>query len=474
MAATATTEILPAAADEVSTEIASLFSAHAAGYQQLSAQAAVFHEQFVHALSAGASTYASAEASALQTLAGTVPGLGVDLSGGLSGLEASLSADISGLAGSLNAASSGGFGGGLSGLAQAGGSLASNLSAGLPSLGTALPAGLTGAAGALQGVVGISPSLGANVSVGLSGLSAQLNTALSGGIAAGVSGLPGGLANAVAPFQTLLTAGSPAAFMTQLQAMETGFNSALIHGQLEFNTSLVAQETALETAAFGGPGALNGALDDTFNFWNSVLGTGEIGFDTLLGAQFPVVGFVPGSAVWYSFVSGLYVPGSFAIGNNGWINGLVGALDQKLLFDLHAVGLVGGGLTGGGSLQAALNAPIGVVDGWAAPQVYFIDDLVAKEIAFNANLLSGELGLEQTLFGSTNALNGAVNSAFNIPNVMLATGEEGVNTLLGAFPAPLVGTALIGGATGSFGTVGGLEGVFDQTLSVGFDLAGLM
>jgi PE family len=41
-AAAATTGVLPAAADEVSAQIAALFSSHAAGYQQLSAQAEVF------------------------------------------------------------------------------------------------------------------------------------------------------------------------------------------------------------------------------------------------------------------------------------------------------------------------------------------------------------------------------------------------------------------------------------------------
>ena len=52
-----TTGLLPAAADEVSTQIAKLFSAHAKGFQQLSAQAAAFHEQFVQALTASANTY---------------------------------------------------------------------------------------------------------------------------------------------------------------------------------------------------------------------------------------------------------------------------------------------------------------------------------------------------------------------------------------------------------------------------------
>lgn len=43
-----------AGADEVSAAVADLFGAHAQAYQALSAQAALFHEQFVHAMTAGA------------------------------------------------------------------------------------------------------------------------------------------------------------------------------------------------------------------------------------------------------------------------------------------------------------------------------------------------------------------------------------------------------------------------------------
>src|ERR1700677_3531075 len=41
----------------------SLFNVHAQGYQALSAQAAAFHAEFVQALTAGAGSYASAEAA---------------------------------------------------------------------------------------------------------------------------------------------------------------------------------------------------------------------------------------------------------------------------------------------------------------------------------------------------------------------------------------------------------------------------
>lgn len=47
-----TSTLMAAAGDEVSAAIASLFSGHAQEYQAIGARAAVFHEQFVQALSA--------------------------------------------------------------------------------------------------------------------------------------------------------------------------------------------------------------------------------------------------------------------------------------------------------------------------------------------------------------------------------------------------------------------------------------
>ncbi|EFD62616.1 PE-PGRS family protein [Mycobacterium tuberculosis EAS054] len=57
VAAMPTTEVVAAGADEVSAGIAALFSAHAQEYQALSAQAAAFHDQFVHTLTAAARWY---------------------------------------------------------------------------------------------------------------------------------------------------------------------------------------------------------------------------------------------------------------------------------------------------------------------------------------------------------------------------------------------------------------------------------
>src|SRR6516165_830134 len=62
-AAAPTTGIVVAAQDEVSAAIAAVFSAHGQGFAALGAQAAAFHDQFVQALTAGAGSYAGAEAA---------------------------------------------------------------------------------------------------------------------------------------------------------------------------------------------------------------------------------------------------------------------------------------------------------------------------------------------------------------------------------------------------------------------------
>jgi hypothetical protein len=62
VAATRTTSVIPAAADEVSVGIAQLFSGHAQDYQAQAVKAAAAQGQFVQNLTAGAHSYSSAEA----------------------------------------------------------------------------------------------------------------------------------------------------------------------------------------------------------------------------------------------------------------------------------------------------------------------------------------------------------------------------------------------------------------------------
>ncbi|UQX09915.1 PE family protein [Candidatus Mycobacterium methanotrophicum] len=62
-AASPTTGIAPAAADEVSALTAAQFARHAQMYQAVSAQAVAIHEMFVRVLSASAGSYATTEAA---------------------------------------------------------------------------------------------------------------------------------------------------------------------------------------------------------------------------------------------------------------------------------------------------------------------------------------------------------------------------------------------------------------------------
>jgi hypothetical protein len=67
-AAPSTVGLVPAAADEVSAGVAHVFSRYAEDFQGLAGRAAVFHEQFVGHLIAGAGSYARAEAANASSL----------------------------------------------------------------------------------------------------------------------------------------------------------------------------------------------------------------------------------------------------------------------------------------------------------------------------------------------------------------------------------------------------------------------
>lgn len=64
--------MLAAAGDQVSAQVAALFSSHGEIYQRLSSQLSTFHDQFAAALNTSANSYASAEANAAKTLLSAV------------------------------------------------------------------------------------------------------------------------------------------------------------------------------------------------------------------------------------------------------------------------------------------------------------------------------------------------------------------------------------------------------------------
>jgi hypothetical protein len=88
-AASPTTGLAAAGADEVSTMIAALFGDHGSQFQAIAARASAFHEQFVNLLGTSADHYLSAEvANAQQTIGSVLGGSTQSPFGGSSGLGA--------------------------------------------------------------------------------------------------------------------------------------------------------------------------------------------------------------------------------------------------------------------------------------------------------------------------------------------------------------------------------------------------
>ncbi|BBX61268.1 hypothetical protein MSAS_04420 [Mycobacterium saskatchewanense] len=175
-----TTGVVPAAADEVSAAIASMFGSFGQEFQALSSQAQAFHAEFVNLMNAGAGAYLSAEVTnAEQALANAVSAPAQALFGGAASL---------GSGGAATSAASGGFLGGLlGGSGTSGGALISSLTGGGSGVGGLLT-GLTGS----SGVGGILASLGSGTGL-LGGLTTGATDlgGLLGGLTGGTSGLTG-------------------------------------------------------------------------------------------------------------------------------------------------------------------------------------------------------------------------------------------------------------------------------------------
>jgi PE family len=94
-----TSSVLPPGADEVSMSIAALFGTHSQIYQQLSAQAALFHQQFVQLMNGSAAQYAATEAANASPLQAVEQGaLGTAGSAGsmVAGVPAAATAGLTG------------------------------------------------------------------------------------------------------------------------------------------------------------------------------------------------------------------------------------------------------------------------------------------------------------------------------------------------------------------------------------------
>ena len=167
-AAGSTTGVVAAAGDEVSAAVALLFSGYAQEYHALSAQAALFHSQFVLALSEGAGGYAAAEAaneSLLQLLEEEVINDGLFLINLPTNVLVGRPLIGNGTDGTTTAQGVGTPGGGGGLLIGSGGKGGDSIAAGVPG-GAGGPSGLLGAGGT-GGVGGLGAPGGAGGTGGL-------------------------------------------------------------------------------------------------------------------------------------------------------------------------------------------------------------------------------------------------------------------------------------------------------------------
>jgi hypothetical protein len=455
-AATAsTTEVLPAALDEVSAEIAALFDAHGQAFQAASAQAAAFHEQFVQLINAGMTAYTTAENNVVQTLTGAA---------------ATSAQGLTPLSGAANPA----FSIGLPSLHLP----SLNLTVHLPNISVNLPN--------LPSLNLTLPTLNLN----LPGLSLNLPSLNLPGVNLPNLNLPSlnlpnlnlsltlpnvnlTLPNLNLPNLNLPNLNVPGINPQLLQPIEQAqiaYNTGLINGELGFNQGLVNGELALERFIFGGnDSALNGFINRSFNTFNMLLvNTPEQFINGITGAgALPVP---PGSLNSSLLITGL---GGTPVGvfNSGIVGGPVNAIDQSVVAALDLIGLPFQGTP----LAFDPNTLLAQVD---TAQQNYNTGLINGEVNFNTSLVGSEVALEQRIFGTDSALNGVVNRGYNVGNLLLVnTPEELLNSLSGALPPSNFNSSILtGGGTGTFngGQIGGPVGAFDQSLSLGLNVLGLI
>lgn len=298
--------------------------------------------------------------------------------------------------------------------------------------------------------------------------------------------------------------------LLNLQADELSSDAVLITNELASNASVVTGEDSFESAlasAFPGlfdlggltpvgpvadivgPIAVGGGLgqvfDRLFDVNNLPLSTSENLFNSLIGAD----NFDPAAINASLLIGPELVDGpppisvdadepSAIIGIgapfvSGQIGGLEGITGNSLGVDYATINFL--------NTEFGLSLPnfaFQDVVTLGEDFITFNNALVADELAFNTQLLDGELAVEAAAFGGNQeALNGSVDRMINVDNLFLSTEENSFNSMIGAefSPAEITQSLLTGSPTDVFdtGDLGGLQGIFDQNLALAADLAGL-
>jgi PE family len=434
-----TTGVMPAAADEVSGALASLFGNFGEQFQVLNAQAQAFHTQFVAMMNSGAGAYLSTElANAEQAIASvaSTPAQSL-LGGGLSGL--------SGGGSSVSAASGGGLLGGLLGGTTSGG----------PGLGGTvggLLGGLTGSTGSgLGGTVG--GLLGGGT--GLGGVVSGLTSGLTG-VTSGLTGLTSGLGG--------LTSGL------------TGLTSGLggLGGLLGGTTGLGGLLGGL-TGGTGGLGGLLGGLTGGTGGLGGILGglTGGLGGLGDLGGL--LGGLTGGLGDLGSLVPGLQ--GALQ-GLENSLTGIVNSLLPGLLnIDIGSTGTAFTGLFGPyEELFANTFANLqSLGSNFLADPFPFLHQILVNQVGYGETILTA---LQTGNFAPVSAIPGEIATNFGnvahtltdfsiTPTVELlgAGGPVVINNMVG-LPI-LAGAALIGAPAAGFQALSSSAFAFQTALGAG-------
>lgn len=513
-AAASTTGVLAAAADEVSVQIAALFSENAAGYQQVSAQVAASYERFVQAVTAGAGAYAAAEANTAQALVNGLAAPSLSLEGfgqawagftaNVVNAELSFNQSLVGTEVALRQALLGG-GNALSNAADVGLNFANSLVGGGQQavnllLGAQVPANFNTSLvidSALDANFGPGLLTGA-FSGGLSGLGAQLNAALSGNLSGGLpnftalgnafaANVNAGLTSLAQTGGTLATSlSSSLAGLAQTGGRFAADISAALAGLPSFDVTLPALTggfaanlpglVANLTGGFSGLGAqlstaLNGALSGNFALPNLSFALPNFAlpnFDFAL-PNFALPNFnfaVPNFAAFADAGAALASNLSAGLAN---LSVSLPALGGQISAALS--GAVSGDTAGLNALVNAVAAlPTTGLAGFEELQSGILSGLVSNEIAFNEALVANEIAL----FGAP-ALAGPLGYVVNAGNLLVGTGEQLVNAVVGAPAAGLTSSLIVNGALEApgFPIGGGLTGVAHQLLSLNAALGGI-
>jgi hypothetical protein len=252
-AAVPTTGLVAAAADEVSAAVTSLFSDFGTEFQALSAQAALFHQQFVQALHLGAGSYAGAEAAAagpLQSLQHDVLGVinapaNALLGRPLFGTNGTTGGAGTTIAASTSGASTGGTGGTTTAVTPA---ITSGTGV-APTSSNSVPITMVNTTEPVVHLsVGGGPSIPVLVDTGSTGLVVPVSA---------VGGLPG-----------LLKLGLPTSFGASGYSGGLNYVYATFDAPVNFGNGIVTASTPVDVELFAYPTSIQSLLRNGFSFQN--------------------------------------------------------------------------------------------------------------------------------------------------------------------------------------------------------------